>query len=166
MGLKIARFANLLLIVIAAGAMLAHLYEMPNKLTLSGPDWLAAQLTLYRGWGPFLGPFEVGGVVSTWLVAALTWRRRPAFALTLAAALILTLGLALFFAFVFPVNQAFATWTAATIPADWTAYRDSWEYGHAVRAVLALIALSLLLAAILAETPAHDAARQTQPALR
>lgn len=161
MSLKVARFINLFLIIVALGALLAHFYEMPAKLALAGPDWLATQRTLYRGWGPFLGPFEVGGVISTWTIFVLVRQRRPAFALTLIAALCLSVGLALFFVLVDPVNHAFATWTPATLPSDWSDCRARWEYGHAVRAVLAFVALLLLIAAVIAETPS-----QTQAPLR
>lgn len=153
MALKVARFINLFLIIVALGALLAHFYEMPAKLALSGPDWLATQLALYRGWGPFLGPFEVGGVISTWTILVFVRKRQPAFALTLIAALCLSAGLALFFILVNPVNHAFATWTPATIPSDWTDYRARWEYGHAVRAMLAFVAFLLLIGAVIAETP-------------
>jgi len=46
---------NLLLAALATLAPLAHVLELPNKLRLDGPLWLAVQQQLYRGWGPFLG---------------------------------------------------------------------------------------------------------------
>jgi hypothetical protein len=62
------------------------------------------------------------------------------------------------FAYVYPANLAFATWTPDTMPADWPRYRASWEYGHAVRAVLGVVALCALIAAMLAETPRDQTA--------
>ena len=72
-------FLGLGLAALTVAFALAHLAVMPNKLTLDGPSWYAAQF-LYRGWGPLLGPIEG----ATLLVSlALLWRTRgeqPAFA--------------------------------------------------------------------------------------
>jgi hypothetical protein len=72
---------------------------------------------------------------------------------TLAAALCVTAGLGVWFAMVAPVNAALSGWTPETLPADWTEYRNRWEAGHAVHAVLFALGFSALAAAILAETP-------------
>ncbi len=84
--------------------------------------------------------------------------RRPAFALTLAAALCLTAMPAVFFLFNAPVNAAFAGWTPETLPADWSDYRRQWELGHAIAFVLALIAFCTLLRAVFAEACARQGA--------
>lgn len=138
-------------LVVDLAALAAHVLELPNKLALDGPLWLAVQQRLYRGWGPVLGPFEVAAVVATW---ALAWMRRraPTFGRTLGAAVLLTVSFAVFFLVVQPVNAALATWTAATLPADWAAHRLQWELGHAARMVLAAAGLALLIQVALRET--------------
>ena len=123
-------------------ALAAHALELPNKLALSGPLWLAVQQQLYRGWGPVLGPFEVGAVAATCVIAA----RAPGHA-TAIAALCLVVSFAAFFALVQPVNVAVAGWTPVTLPSDWARYRLRWELGHLLRFVLAAIALACLVAA-------------------
>lgn len=143
-------------------ALAAHVLELPNKLTLDGPLWLAVQQRLYRGWGPVLGPFEIGAVVATWVLASMR-RREPTFGSTVLAALLLTASLALFFLAVQPVNAAFATWTPATLPADWPVYRLQWELGHAARLVLAAAALALLIQVALRESPRHRLAEAERP---
>jgi hypothetical protein len=143
------RAAGFLCLTVELMALGAHLLELPNKLAMSGALWLQVQQTLYRGWGPYIGPFEVGAVVLTWLLAYLLRERGARFVLTLLAALCLTVALALFFLLVQPVNIAVATWTPETMPVDWAAYRVSWEYGHAARAVLAALALAALVRAAL-----------------
>jgi hypothetical protein len=42
------------------------------------------------------------------------------------------------------VNAALDGWTAATLPADWAAWRNRWEIGHAAHAALFLVAFCLL----------------------
>jgi hypothetical protein len=126
----------------------AHLAELPNKLKLDGPSWLAAQ-ALYRGWGVVLGPLEVA---TLFVAAYLAWRvrhRRPAFLLSMIAVACYGAMQVYFWALNFPVNTAVAGWTAANLPADWPAYRARWEWSHAARAVLAFVALCCLLWAAL-----------------
>jgi hypothetical protein len=45
-------------------ATIAHILELPNKFMLDGPLSLAVQQSLYRGWGPFIGPFEIVAVLA------------------------------------------------------------------------------------------------------
>ncbi len=67
--------ANLVLSLLAVLAPMAHVLELPNKLSLDGELWLAVQQNLYRGWGPFLGgPVEIGALATS-LFLALQRRR-------------------------------------------------------------------------------------------
>ncbi len=139
------RWANLILAVLAALAPLAHVLELPNKLALDGPVWLAVQQHLYRGWGPVLGgPAEIGALAVT--LALLVKRRdnRRTRQLTLVAAVAYAGKLATFFLFNDPINRAVNGWTPATLPPNWADYRLRWEAGHAVAAMLSLIGLIAL----------------------
>jgi hypothetical protein len=68
-------------------------------------------------------------------------------------ALCLVLSHAVFWIWVYPVNTTLVPLTPETLPADWTAMRNQWEYAHASRAVLQLIGLAAMLVSILSETP-------------
>jgi hypothetical protein len=67
-----------------------------------------------------------------------------------------------FWVWVAPVNAIMAPLTPETLPADWMGLRDQWEYTHAARAVLQIIALGSLVFSILVETP--TSAYRDQPA--
>jgi len=155
---RVLRWISLLATAVPLAATAAHLLELPNKLTLDGPLWLAVQQNLYRGWGPVIGPFEIVAVLATWGLAYFTRRRQPAFALTLTAALCLIAMIAVFTLFNAPVNAAFAGWTAQTLPADWPDYRRQWELGHAISFGLALIAFCTLTRAAFVEACAQRGA--------
>jgi hypothetical protein len=53
--------------------------------------------------------------------------------------------LMVFFVLNLPVNKAVASWTLATIPPDWAAYRLRWEIGHAIALLLSLCGVGALL---------------------
>ena len=138
------RALNLILAFIATTAPLAHVLELPSKLTLDGPLWLAVQQHLYRGWGAVFGPVEIVALALTGVLLAVTWptgaRRTYFLAFACYAAMI-----AVFFLFNAPVNEALNGWTAATLPTNWSTYRLRWEIGHAFAAALAVIAFVALM---------------------
>ncbi len=146
------RPVNLAFAVLAALPPIAHVLELPNKLALDGPLWLAVQQHLYRGWGPFYGgPVEIIALATT-LTLLVARRRDPApMRLTLAAALAYIGMIVVFFVFNQPVNAALNGWTAMSLPPDWSSYRLKWEIGHASAALLAMIAVAVLVRAWLIE---------------
>jgi hypothetical protein len=152
------RWISMLTTAVPLGATAAHVMELPNKFSLDGPLWLAVQQNLYRGWGPFIAPFEIVAIVTSWALAYMVRAWPPAFALTLTAAFCLSAMLAVFFLFNAPVNAAFAGWTTETLPTDWPGYRLQWELGHAIAFVLALTAFCALLRAAFVEVSARRGA--------
>jgi hypothetical protein len=78
--------------------------------------------------------------------------RRPGFGLALAAAILFALALALWWVLVYPVNVELAKWVNGPVPADWTAYRARWEWGHAVISLVELAGFAGLIASVLADT--------------
>jgi hypothetical protein len=146
------RALNFAFAFLAMLAPAAHVLELPNKLALDGPLWLAVQQHLYRGWGPFLGgPAEIGALATS-LALALARRKNPkALQPTLLACLCYAGMLGAFNLLNAPVNEAVSGWTETALPADWPDYRLRWEAGHALAAVFSVIAFIALLRARRAE---------------
>lgn len=138
---------NLLIAALATTAPIAHVVELPNKLRMDGGLWLAVQQQLYRGWGSVYGPVEILALATSVALAFLRRKRPDCLRPTLAAVLLYAGMIAVFFVFNAPVNHAFQAWTPATLPADWPAYRIRWEGGHALAALLSVIALGALVLA-------------------
>jgi hypothetical protein len=134
MWVKIAALTFTALILIPSGA---HLFELPAKIDLDRDAYFIVQ-GIYTGWAAFFLPI-IGAIAANVLLFAGLRRRRPTKArwALLAAGLIAT-SLAVFFAFVFPGNQATENWT--TQPENWDVLRHSWEYGRATNAVLVFAA--------------------------
>jgi peptidoglycan/LPS O-acetylase OafA/YrhL len=137
---------------------MAHVLELPNKLRLEGPLWLAVQQQIYNGWGPLIGaPTEIGGmVISLVLLAANRRRARAALLFGLASVAYGSMLLS-FFLFNAPVNKAVNKWTPETLAADWATYRLRWEIGHALAALFGLLGLVAVASATLkTRTSDHD----------
>lgn len=127
---------------------IAHVLELPNKLALDGPLWLAVQQHLYRGWGPFLGgPAEIGALATSLAFALARRKNTKALRPALLACFCYAGMLGAFFLLNAPVNEAVSAWTETALPAGWPGYRLRWEAGHAIAAVLSVIAFTALLRA-------------------
>lgn len=151
---NIWRFFTIMIIVLSLGPALAHLYELPAKIAFEGELWLELLQRLYPpAFGTAGAFFEVSGVVSAAVLVFLVRHRRPAFGWTMAGALFLAASDGAFWIWVAPVNAAMAPLTAETLPANWSALRDQWEYAHAARAVLQLLGLGAIVMSLILETP-------------
>jgi hypothetical protein len=49
-----------------------------------------------------------------------------------------------------PIDNQIDQWTLASLPADWSAIRDRWEFFHTLRTFVALAGLGCVFASALA----------------
>jgi hypothetical protein len=132
---------SLLLATLAMMPAAAHVLELPNKIGLSGIEYLTVQ-RLYRGWA--LARLVVAAALGSMLVLLFMVRELPtAFALAWVAFLCLAGTQLVFWIFTQPVNRVTANWTF--LPGDWSELRRRWEYSHAASAALNLAALVALI---------------------
>lgn len=150
--LKVIRFVNLLLVALTLGMTFSHALEYPGKAKLDGAEWLTVQHNVYLAFGVVGAIIEVTAILTTWIVFAQIRSWKLARVLTLLAGLATTAALGIWFGWVDPVNTALKAWTPATMPDNWMSFRDRWEAGHAVSAILFGLAFSALVVAILSET--------------
>jgi hypothetical protein len=168
MFLRVWRFITIALTALLMGATFCHVLESPAKMRYPGELYLTLHRTLYSAFGPpNIGPFiEIGAITTALALVFLTRKRRPAFWLTLACAASLVAGLAVYFAFVEPANVAMRAMSLDAPPADWTRWRDQWEYGHMARFVFHLLGFSALALSIIFETSVRPAPLRRESAAR
>ena len=97
------------------------------------------------------------------VLAFLVRAQRAAFAWTLLGALCLVAAHVAFWVWIAPVNATLVPLTPETLPPDWMRLRNQWEYTHAARAVLQIIALGALVFSILVEPPNQHFQRLAGP---
>lgn len=138
-------FLALLATALALGAAMAHVLELPNKISLPASEYFITQKA-YRGWNQ-LGWLLLVQLLSL-LGAAFTARERADVMWLVILALVGLLGAqAVFWLFTFPTNVATGNWTV--IPTDWEVLRAQREYSHAAGAAFQLVAMiALILAAL------------------
>jgi hypothetical protein len=148
------RMVAILFTALSLAPALAHLLEMPAKLGYDGRLWVTLQQSLYGPGFGTVGAFcEVGAVVTTAVLAILVRSRGPAFGWTVLGAVCVMAAHAAFWIWIAPVNTVIASLSPEALPANWTELRTQWEYTHAVRAILQIVALAALVFSLLVEIP-------------
>lgn len=144
--IKSPYFIALFFVALALGPALAHLLELPNKITLAREDYLTVQ-QIYRGWA-LLGVVVAGALLSTLILALMVRKERKAFVFALIAFLCIAGTQLVFWTYTYPANQVTNNWTM--LPQNWTELRRQWEYSHATSAGLNLMALVAMILSVLA----------------
>jgi hypothetical protein len=143
---KLLRFISVLAAALVFGLTLSHVLESAGSRGLDGATWLTVQHSFYGGFAVVGGVAEAVGLVATTTDAIYRRRRLRAAAPAFAALCFLGTLLSYFFGNR-PVNSKVQIWTSATLPADWSSYRETWETAHAVSALFSALGLLVLLVA-------------------
>jgi len=149
------RFITLMLTSFSLSLSMTHLLELPQRMQFDQQLWVRVTVfeNVYKLFGSVGAVFEVTAILTAIVLAFLVRKHGSTFYWTLGGAIFLVLAFVSWIMFVLPMNAEFAQWGTNPIPADWTRYRDQWEYAHAVNALIKIIGLSLLVISVLVETP-------------
>ena len=158
--LKGTRFIAVMLAALTLGLGFCHLMQLPSRLGWDQYLWVGSTVQggLYAAFGSVGAVIFVATVIALGLLAYFTREhKRPGFALALTAAILVAAAFALWWVLIYPVNVELAKWVNGPVPADWTDYRASWEWGHAIIAGVELFGFAALIGAVLADTPRSSA---------
>ena len=149
------RFITLMLASFSLSLSIAHLLELPQRMRFDQQLWVRVTVfeNVYKLFGSVGAVFEIIAILTAIVLIFLVSKRGSTFYWTLGGAILLVLAFVSWIVFVAPMNAEFARWLTNPVPADWTRYRDQWEYAHAVNAFIKIIGLSLLVISVLVETP-------------
>jgi hypothetical protein len=149
-GYDVLFFLAILAPLLSLAPGLAHVFELPRKLTLSRDAYFTVQ-QIYAGWDLF-GIVLLLQFLALLLLAWRSAREYYVFRPVLAALLLLLAAQLLFWLFTFPANMDTANWTRA--PVDWQAQRAQWEWSHAAGALCQFLGFCSLLTALFARVRA------------
>ena len=151
--IRVWRFITLVLASLSLSLSMAHLLELPQRMQFDQQLWVRVTVleNVYKLFGSVGAAFEITAILTAIALVLLARRRASTFYWTLSGAIFLVLAFVSWIMFVAPMNAEFAKWLTNPVPADWTRYRDQWEYAHAVNAFIKIIGLSLLVISVLVE---------------
>ncbi|RAX43087.1 DUF1772 domain-containing protein [Rhizobium tropici] len=155
---------TILIVAVAMALALAHVLELPGKMRLSKEDYLTVQRIYYPGF-TIGGASEPLGALLLLLLLFLTPANTLSFWLLAAAFAAMVAMHAVFWLLTQPVNNFWLKdaklegmgagffshdpfgghQMETAVKPDWTMLRDRWEWSHAVRAALGLLAFILLV---------------------
>ena len=150
MVLKVARFVNLFLVALLAGLLVGVFIVERVLLKVSASVYTAVQKPKHEVFEPIMPVLDTLVILSGLLVVLLLIRDRKTwvFGLTVVG-VVCTIVLTTTTLLVnVPINsEIINTWSVNDPPADWEQVRDRWNLFHAIRTVLAVVALFCLLLA-------------------
>ena len=112
------------------------------------------------------GPMSVlmpASMVFALVLCVVLYRGRESRATLFASAALVLMAIALVITLTVnvPIDRQIQSWTTATLPPDWRAIRDRWEFYHGLRTLLSLAALACLFVSTLStgwrRAPDHEA---------
>lgn len=147
------QFFTIMFVALSMSMAFCHLLEMPVRLQYDPGLWSSVTNVAgtYRFFGPPVGAILEGGAWVLAVIWAIVARKqsRAVFYLALLGALCMVLTQVAWWSFVFPVNKLMVTWTPDSLPENFAALRNQWEYTHAARAVLQITGLGLIVSSAL-----------------
>jgi uncharacterized membrane protein len=83
------------------------------------------------------------------LASLVTDKKSARFYFSVAACLLIVIALLITLLVEVPIDNQIRTWTAKTVPADWTTLRARWQAFHTARTFVSLASLGCLIASVL-----------------
>lgn len=153
--LRVWRFIALMLASLSLSLSMTHLLELPQRMQFDQQLWVEVTVVenVYRLFGSVGAVFEIGAIAAAISLAFWVRKRGSVFYWAMAGAIFLGLAFASWLLFVAPMNAEFATWLTKPVPADWTRYRNQWEYAHTAIALIKTLGLSCLVVSVLLDAP-------------
>lgn len=145
---KLIEFLVLLMMGVELGVSYSHMMQLPGKLQLSLPTFIAVQTILIQ-YKVGLGIVEMGSFVSMVLILLFVPFGSRKFYLVLCSLVLLMLAFTVWGVFIEPINVHVDSWTLDSYPSDWNAYRERWHFLHLIRLLILTFSMSSLAASVL-----------------
>jgi len=150
MKLKLPEFSTIILFALVMGVFWGTWFTLSRSITAFSPQtFLDIGQTAIRNLAVPMRILMPLSLVSSLILIALLPKRSAAFALAIAGFLLMICALTVTLTVEVPIDNQIKTWTVATLPADWQAMRDRWEFYHALRTFVSIAALASVTASAL-----------------
>jgi uncharacterized membrane protein len=168
--IKAVQFVTLLLFSLVTGVFWGTWFSLSRSIAAITPGtFLEVGRLMITNLGGPMSVLMPATLLSALVLCVLLFRGRQSRAnLFAGAALVLMAGaLVTTLAVNVPIDHQIQSWTTATLPPDWKAIRDRWEFYHGLRTLVSLAALACLFASTLStgwrSAPDRQAQRDEHP---
>jgi uncharacterized membrane protein len=148
---KVTTFAGLFFLALVTGVFWGTWFTLTRSIeTFSAGEFIHIGQTIIRN---VAWPMRIlmPACILFMIVSAslVTEKNSVGFYLSVTACLLIVVALLITLLVEVPIDNQIRTWTAETVPADWTTIRARWQVFHTARTFVSLASLgSLILAAL------------------
>jgi hypothetical protein len=155
MKLKLAQFSTIILFALVMEVFWGTWFALSRSIVAFRPQtFLDIGQTAIRNLAVPMHILMPLALVSALILPALLPKSSAAFALAVAGFMLMVYALVVTLAVEVPIDNQIKVWTIGTLPADWQAIRDRWEFYHALRTFGSIVALISVTASTLSNRPA------------
>lgn len=149
--LAIWLFISILLSALVTGVFWGTWLGLSRSMAALTPEtFLAVGHAMIGNLGTVMAFLMPAALLATLPVLYMLYRRRSgAFYPVLAGWVLFVVALLVTLIVEVPIDRQIETWTLTTLPANWQALRDRWEWFHALRSWVSVASLALLIAGAL-----------------
>jgi uncharacterized membrane protein len=153
MKLKLAQFSTIILFALVMGVFWGTWFALSRSMAELRPEtFLENGHAMIHNLGVPMSILMPLSLVSAVVLVVLSPKRSKAFALAVAALILMVCALLVTLGVEVPIDNRIEQWTVATLPSDWQAIRDRWEFYHTIRTFVSIAALGLVVASSFMET--------------
>jgi uncharacterized membrane protein len=152
---KTVQFVTLLLFSLVTGVFWGTWFSLSRSIAAITPGtFLEVGRLMIANLGGPMSVLMPAAVLSAVVLCVLLFRGRHTrgsfFAST--ALVLIVIAMIITLTVNVPIDHQIQSWKTATLPPDWNAIRDRWEYYHGLRTLVSLVALACLFASALSTT--------------
>jgi hypothetical protein len=145
--LKVAQFVSIMLFALVTGVFWGTWFALSRSITQITPaTFLETGQQIIRN---LAGPMRVLMPVTMLSALPVLWwlprKRSAAFALTASALLLLIVATVITVGVEVPIDNQIKVWSVETLPANWQAIRERWEWFHGLRTLVSVVSLALIV---------------------
>jgi uncharacterized membrane protein len=158
--MKIVQFINMFLLALVTGIFWGTWFSLSRSIASITPGtFLEIGRTMIHNLAWPMAILMPVAMVSTLPVLFVLFHRRRMGAFSLASAGLMMFVLALLVTLVVnvPIDNEIRQWTLATLPSDWEAIRDRWEFYHTLRTFASLAGIRAFASALYTPTSTAEA---------
>ena len=165
--MKAAQFVTLLLFSLVTGVFWGTWFSLSRSIAaITASTFLEVGRLMIANLGGPMSVLMPAALASALVLCVLLFRGRQARASLFATVALALMAVALVITLTVnvPIDRLIESWTTATLPSDWSAIRDRWEFYHGLRTALSVAALASLFASTLSSSWHGATDRRTQRA--